>query len=272
MLKHWGERVLCFDAEWIPDAPTIRRRYGLPAEMGDNEVVQHAYERARKPGDDPHAKPYLKTALCRIVCICGVYVDFSRQFAAVRQWCRSESEARVILPFLDRVTQDRVQLVGFNSKGADLPAIVQRAIANGLRAEPAAKFCARPDKPWEGIDYWDRYGHHHVDLIDVLGGFGKSTPSLDEICAACSIPTKAERGEVSGASVAHLWETPEGQAKVVRYCTEDALRVWGLYARIRRLAGLTELPAWGKTVDGTPGWVSGWRDEYAPIQAFEETA
>lgn len=260
MLKLWSDGVVCFDCEWVPDVPTIRRLYGLAETVGADEVIARAY--AEAGADEANPRPYLKTALCRIVCISCVAVDLIQGVATIRElWDQSEGD--LIERFLTRVARNGKQLIGYNSKNADLPALLQRGIANGI---VVPGFCKRAAKPWEGVDYFDRYGHQHVDLLDVIAGFGKGTPKLDEICAACEIPTKAQAGEIDGGDVADLWWVDQERDRVIRYCTQDALRVWGIYARMRHMAGLLHLdrlPVWHPQVATWPG-LSEWRDAFAP--------
>ena len=78
--------------------------------------------------------------------------------------------------------------------------LVQRTVAKGIQAKEFAK---RPEKPLEGVDYFDsKFSPVHVDLIDILGVHGKSTPSLNEIANACRIPGKMG---VDGKEVTPLW-------------------------------------------------------------------
>ena len=109
------------------------------------------------------------------------------------------------------------QLVGFNSQRSDLKILVQRAVAQGIQAKSFAK---RPDKPWEGVDYFDsKFSPVHVDLIEILGGFGKSTPSLHEMANVCGIPGKMS---VEGDEVATFW-LKERLSEIVAYNECDAL-------------------------------------------------
>ena len=90
-------------------------------------------------------------------------------------------------------------MVGFNSANADLKILVQRATAISVQA---AKFAKRPNKSWEDYDNFDaRNSEVHIDLIQILGGFGKSSHSLNEMAAVCGIPGKLE---ILGQEVAQL--------------------------------------------------------------------
>ena len=49
-------------------------------------------------------------------------------------------------------------------------------------------------------DYWHRFGQDHVDLCDVLSGYGASAkPSLAEMAALTHIPVKI--GGIDGSQI-----------------------------------------------------------------------
>ncbi len=77
--------------------------------------------------------------------------------------------------------------------------------------------------PWEGYDYFDaRNSEAHIDLIEILGGYGKSNPSLNEMATVCGVPGKLG---VSGEEVAPMWlerRLPE----IVAYNECDALSTY----------------------------------------------
>ena len=108
---------------------------------------------------------------------------------------------------------------------------MQRAVAQGIRAKSFAK---RPDKPWEGVDYFDsKFSPVHVDLIEILGGFGKSTPSLHEMANVCGIPGKMS---VEGDEVATFWL--EGRLpEIVAYNECDALTTYLIWLRTAHFGG-----------------------------------
>ncbi|HBL55959.1 MAG TPA: hypothetical protein DDZ36_08800, partial [Deltaproteobacteria bacterium] len=141
------------------------------------------------------------------------------------------TEAAILSRFLNAVGEKKPQLVGFNSAKADLKVLLQRAVANGIQA---AKFAKRPNKPWEGYDYFDaRNSEGHVDLIEILGSYGKSNPSLNEMATVCGIPGKMG---ISGEEVAPMWL--EGRlAEIVAYNECDALSTYLIWLRVAYFGG-----------------------------------
>ncbi len=238
MFKTVTDRVWAFDAEWVPDPTAGRLLYGVPDEVTDPaEVLDAMWLAGGATEEDP--TPFLKTVVCRVVSIAAVerrvepggeitlrLMSLPRDPADDAQ----ATEVGVVGTFLDAVGRYRPQLVGFNSGQSDLKILVQRGVILGLRA---AGFCSRPDKPWEGIDYFARSAEAHVDLRDVLGGWGKGTPSLHELAVLSGIPGKMD---VDGNQVAGLWLAGELQ-RIVDYNELDAVTTYLVWLRVAHFAG-----------------------------------
>lgn len=236
MFKSVFDKVWAFDCEWVPDPAAGRTLYKLPAELPDRDVLAHMWQQAGASDDDP--MPFLKTIVCRVVSIAAVtrqrrrdgsvqlhLLSLPRDVSDMAQ----TAEAQVIGTFLDAIGEHKPQLVGFNSINADLKILLQRAVVNGLSA---AEFCRRPDKPWEGVDYFAR-GDAHVDIKDIVGGWGKATPSLHELAVLSGIPGKLD---VDGNAVASLWL--EGHLdRIVAYNECDALSTYLVWLRLAHLSG-----------------------------------
>ncbi len=238
MIKSVQSRVWAFDVEWIPDPLAGRLLYDLPESVTDPaEIMQTMWEAGGATPENP--TPFLKTVLCRIVSIAAL----ERRVLPNGQVALSllslphdadkpdeTRESHVVGKFLDALGEHRPQLVGFNSIQSDLKILIQRGVILGLRAED---FCRRPEKPWEGIDYFARGSEWNVDLKEVLGGFGKVVPSLHELAVQCGIPGKME---VDGNQVAQLWL--EGELRrIVQYNEFDALTTYLLWLRLAHFAG-----------------------------------
>lgn len=235
MLKRLARNVWVYDVEWAPDPAVGRQVYGLPADMPDRDVIEEMFRRGGATPDNP--RPFLKTTLCRIVST-AVFARRSDSEGAVRFTLRSLPaiggppipEREILNQFLAGIGKQHPQLVGFNCIEADLPIILQRAVAHQLH-QP--EFSKRPNKPWEGIDYFMKHSEWHVDLKDMLGGFGKATPSLHELCVACGIPGKFYS---HGADVLDLWLAGDVDT-IARYDQCDVLSSYELFMRVALLAG-----------------------------------
>ena len=237
MFKTIRNRVWAFDAEWIPYPLAGRLLYKLPADLPDRDVFDVMWKKGGATEEDP--TPYLKTVLCRIVSIAAVErlqegTDVKLHLLSLPRDSRDPAqtdERHIVGTFLTKAGQYKPQLVGFNSASADLKAMIQRAVVLGLSMPD---FCRRPNKPWEGDDYFDsRNCEASVDLKDVLGGWGKATPSLNEIATLSGIPGKMD---VDGEQVASLW-LDGNLDKIIAYNECDALTTYLLWLRVAHFGG-----------------------------------
>ncbi|HEY0966084.1 MAG TPA: hypothetical protein VGD88_01730 [Opitutaceae bacterium] len=145
-------------------------------------------------------------------------------------------EAPIIESFLETAAGEAAQLVGYNSGGSDLPILVQRAIANGC---VCPNFGTRPDKPWNGMDYWSRFGESHLDLmqeVNLGAGRGAACPSLNELALACAIPGKLG---TAGDDVAQMWLDGKHD-EILAYNETDACSTYLLWLRYARFRGLLD--------------------------------
>jgi len=237
MFKIVKDRVWAFDAEWIPDPTAGKLLYDLPDNTPDLDVVKRMWKEGGATEEDP--TPYLKTVVCRIVSVAAVDRFESGRKAKLHLLSlprdlddpEQVSEKNIVGMFLDKVGQYKPQLVGFNSASADLKAFIQRAVILGIQARD---FCRRPNKPWEGDDYFDsRNSEASVDIKDVVGGWGKATPSLNEIATLSGIPGKLD---VDGEEVAFLWL--DGKLdEIVAYNEFDALTTYLVWLRVAHFGG-----------------------------------
>src|SRR5690606_18868736 len=124
------------------------------------------------------------------------------------------TERYILEVFLKAVGNRKPQLVGYNSHNADVPIVVQRAIVHGL---DGCGMGSRPDKPWEGCDYFSTNSDWNVDMAPIVGRWGQMR-RLHEIATLSGIPGKID---VSGDSVPQMWI--EGKLdRIVAYNEFDA--------------------------------------------------
>ncbi len=239
MLKTVESRVWAFDMEWVPDPLAGHLVHGIDESITQpEEILELMWGKGGASEDDP--TPFLKLVLCRIVSIAAVErrvgPDGEVTVSLVSlphdpDDAEQTDESSVVGKFLEALGERRPQLVGFNSLGSDLKILVQRGVILGLAAPG---FCTRPDKPWEGIDYFARGSDWNVDMKDILAGWGKQVvPSLHEVAVQSGIPGKME---VDGNDVARLWLDGELR-RIVEYNEFDALTTYLVWLRVAHFAG-----------------------------------
>ena len=237
MFKTVGNRVWAFDAEWVPDPQAGRLLYDIPAQASDREVIEEMWKQGGANEENP--TPYLKTILCRLVSISMVERkvlpnnEVALSLLSLPKDITDSSqivEEHIISTFLQAIGKHKPQLVGFNSGNADLRILIQRGIVNGISAP---SFCERPNKPWEGVDYFAKGTEAHVDLKEIVAGWGQSSFSLNEIAKLSGIPGKLG---TDGEQVAELWLA--GKLKeIVDYNECDALTTYLVWLRTAYFGG-----------------------------------
>lgn len=237
MFKKILSPLWAFDCEWAPDPLAGRILYDLPEEMPDAEVMAAMWQHAGANEEDP--QPYLKTVQCRVLSVAMVARTVARDGSVqlgLHALPRDPDdpaqikEAHVIGSFLSGIGERRPQLVGYNSHAADIRALVQRGIVQGLSV---GNFSQRPNKPWEGADYLGKGSDYHLDLKEHVASWGKGMPSLHEMAVLSGIPGKME---VDGNQVAGMWL--EGRLReIIAYNEFDALTTYLLWLRMALFGG-----------------------------------
>jgi predicted PolB exonuclease-like 3'-5' exonuclease len=237
MIKNVMKRVWAFDIEWVPDPVAGRILYELAEDTEDADVMKAMWEHGGATEEDP--TPFLKTALCRVVSVAALERrelpdgDVRLNLMSLPHDATNpeeSAEASVVGTFLDALGKNKPQLVGFNSLQSDLKILIQRGLILGLSAPD---FCERPGKPWEGVDYFSRGSDWNIDLKEIVGGWGLTSPSLHEIAVQSGIPGKMG---VDGNDVAPLWL--EGKLdRIIQYNECDAITTYLVWLRLAHFAG-----------------------------------
>ena len=238
MFKTIAPCLFSFDIEWVPDPLSAEILYGAPREgpAAADESMKRLWQEAGATEKQP--QPYLKTVLCRIVSISGIFREASGGVVRLKLVTlpvnvndkEKIKERSILQTLLKAIGSRKPQLVGYNSHNADVPIIVQRSIVNGLFGEGMGE---RPDKPWEGVDYFSQSRDFNVDLAPILGRYSQ-TPKLNEIACLCGIPGKVD---TDGGDVSGLWLRGDLQS-IVNYNEFDAVTTHLLWARVAHFGGL----------------------------------
>lgn len=238
---------LYFDLEWVPDAVGARRLFDLGDDTSELDAMQRLWEHTNGFDAETNPRPFLKYMFSRVVSIAFlsrrvVYrggertIEFRLNSLPKLPFLEHDVvEADIIQQFLHDVGRYRPQLVGFNSEASDLQVLIQRAMINEVSAP---EFCQRPNKPWEGSDYFDsKNSEGHIDLLKRFYGGSGMTPRLDELAKMCGYPGKID---VKGDQVTDLWLARD-ITKIIEYNQIDVLNTYLVWLRLVYFAGkLTE--------------------------------
>jgi predicted PolB exonuclease-like 3'-5' exonuclease len=235
MLKSLPSTVWAFDCEWVPDAITGRKVYFLDENISDSEVIKIMWKEGGATEENP--QPFLKLILSKVVSI----AIFSRNqndsgevtldLFSLPDNNNKMDEKELIERFLNGVGKKQPQLVGFNSHDSDLPVLLQRGLAVGVTS---SSFSKRPNKPWEGYDYFSKSSEAHIDIRAILSGWGKgASPSLHQLAVSCGIPGKLG---VDGNQVHELWIENKIQ-EIVDYNECDSITTYLVWLRMAYFSG-----------------------------------
>lgn len=271
MIRSVNDTVITFDCEWIPDVSAARFLDRDVADATDEQCLESLWQMNDATPENPH--PFLKFSQSRIVSIAMV-VRKSVQgrlpelsLAWLPKNVKDETqltERHIISTFLAALERRKPQLVGFNSKNADLRILMQRALVLGI---PAKGLLERPPKPWEGYDYFARDNDGSIDLMELITGPSFNRPAsigLHESCVLSGIPGKFHG---HGDEVYAYWQNGEVD-QIVQYNCFDAISTYLLWLRIVWISGHFSTAQYEDEVNHTREFLMGLCE--APETAFVE--
>ncbi len=236
------ELALFYDLEWVPDAAGSKVLFDLKEDVTELDAMRRLWEHS-PAFSEQNPRPFLKYMFSRVVSIAFLsrkliyrdgepVIEFSlNSLPKLPLEADDVDEAAIIDRFLYIVGDRCPQLVGFNSSESDMQVLIQRAMINEVRS-PA--FCKRPNKPWDGPDYFDaRNSEAHLDLLLRFSQRGGMAPKLDEFAKLCGFPGKID---VKGDQVTDLWLDRE-VTRIVEYNQVDTLNTYLLWLRMVYFVG-----------------------------------
>jgi 3'-5' exonuclease len=217
MLDH---PIVAFDIETIPDPDVGRRVHGLTG--SDAEVLHAMVERRLRETEGKTEYPQLPHH--RVVTIGMAWLDpKTGRFALGTCGGDAMDEASHLRGFYERIGRGGrpPRLVSWNGSGFDLPVMRYRSMMHGI----AAPALYRADGPWKWNNYQNRFHDMHVDLMDVLSGFGAShRVGLGTLAPLLGLPGKSF---LTKPIYDHVLD---GDEELVReYCKLDCLDTLLLY-------------------------------------------
>ena len=133
-------------------------------------------------------------------------------------------------------------LVSWNGSGFDLPVLNYRALRHGVNAHRYWEV-GESDRDFRYNNYLSRYHWRHIDLMDVLSGYGASgRASLELAAQLIGLPGKL------GIGGAQVWPAyRRGELAAIRdYCETDVLNTYLIYLRFELTRGELDAAAYQK--------------------------
>jgi predicted PolB exonuclease-like 3'-5' exonuclease len=217
------------------------RLYELPPETTEREAIQKLWEETKGYHKDDCPRPFVKYLFSRVVSIAFLSrrvvfkdgekcVEFGlNSLPKLPYPYQDVDEAEIIGQFFHYIGVRDPALVGYNSAESDLQVLIQRALVHEVRAP---EFCVRPNKPWEGRDYFDKYGEAHLDLLKQFS-FGAMSPKLNDLARLCNFPGKID---ADGAHVVDMWLDRDIRS-IVEYNQIDTLNTYLIWLRVVNFCG-----------------------------------
>jgi predicted PolB exonuclease-like 3'-5' exonuclease len=256
--------LVAFDIETIPD-PEIGRRV-MNIEGDDRAVVLEMVRRRLE--ESKGSQKYPQQPWHRVVCICVTVLDPQAGTIEMRSLGKEPDDERsLIASFFDLFAPSAPspRLVSWNGGGFDLPVLRYRGMKHGV----AAPGFYRGGAERQQASYGNRYHDLHVDVMDVLSGYGASARAgLGTTCNLLDLPGKSF---LDGEVYEH-WLAGE-RTRVVEYCKLDTLTTllvflaWSVHngslphaelaatmTRVRALVAAQDYPAWAEVGEHLRAW------------------
>jgi hypothetical protein len=219
--------VLAFDIETVPDVELGRRLYDLDG-LDDAAVAQamFAKQRALKQND------FLPAPQQRVVAI-SVVLRTRDGLKIFSLGDEQSQERELVQRFFDGLERFTPTLVSWNGSGFDLPVLSYRALRHGVNAHRYWEM-GETDREFRYNNYLSRYHWRHIDVMDVLSGYGASgRASLDLAAQLVGLPGKL------GIGGAQVWSAyRRGELAAIRdYCETDVLNTYLIYLRFQLVRG-----------------------------------
>jgi predicted PolB exonuclease-like 3'-5' exonuclease len=219
--------TLVFDIETVPDVDLGRRLHEIE-DLDDATVAQVMFAKQRQiRGSD-----FLPPQQQRVVAISCVLRnrDGLKIFSLGDE---QAAEKEIVQRFFDGLDRFTPVLVSWNGSGFDMPVLNYRALRHGIDAHRYWEV-GETDRDFRYNNYMSRYHWRHIDLMDVLSGYGASgRASLDLVAQLIGLPGKLGIG---GAAV---WPSYQrGELGAIRdYCELDVLNTYLIFLRFQLMRG-----------------------------------
>jgi predicted PolB exonuclease-like 3'-5' exonuclease len=231
--------TLVFDIESVPDVELGRRLYDL-ADLSDAEVAKAMAAKQKQARQTDFLPPPQQ----RVVAI-SVLLRSRDAFKIFSLGDEQSQERELVQRFFDGLERYTPTLVSWNGSGFDLPVLAYRALRHGVNAHRYWEV-GEADRDFRYNNYLSRYHWRHIDLMDVLSGYGASgRASLDTVAQLIGLPGKL------GLGGANVWAAYQrGELAAIRdYCETDVLNTYLIYLRFQLTRGELDPVSYQKEIE-----------------------
>jgi predicted PolB exonuclease-like 3'-5' exonuclease len=231
--------TLVFDIETVPDVELGRRLYDL-ADLSDAEVAKAMAAKQKQARQTDFLPPPQQ----RVVAI-SVLLRSRDAFKIFSLGDEQSQERELVQRFFDGLERYTPTLVSWNGSGFDLPVLAYRALRHGVNAHRYWEV-GEADRDFRYNNYLSRYHWRHIDLMDVLSGYGASgRASLETVAQLIGLPGKL------GVGGANVWAAYQrGELAAIRdYCETDVLNTYLIYLRFQLTRGELDPVSYQKEIE-----------------------
>jgi len=231
--------TLVFDIETVPDVELGRRLYDL-ADLSDAEVAKAMAAKQKQARQTDFLPPPQQ----RVVAI-SVLLRSRDAFKIFSLGDEQSQERELVQRFFDGLERYTPTLVSWNGSGFDLPVLAYRALRHGVNAHRYWEV-GEADRDFRYNNYLSRYHWRHIDLMDVLSGYGASgRASLETVAQLIGLPGKL------GIGGANVWAAYQrGELAAIRdYCETDVLNTYLIYLRFQLTRGELDPVSYQKEIE-----------------------
>lgn len=231
--------TLVFDIETVPDVELGRRLHDL-AELSDAEVAKAMAAKQKQARQTDFLPPPQQ----RVVAI-SVLLRSRDGLKIYSLGDEQSPERELVQRFFDGLDRYTPTLVSWNGSGFDLPVLAYRALRHGVNAHRYWEV-GEADRDFRYNNYLSRYHWRHIDLMDVLSGYGASgRASLETVAQLIGLPGKL------GVGGANVWAAYQrGELAAIRdYCETDVLNTYLIYLRFQLMRGELDPASYQKEIE-----------------------
>jgi 3'-5' exonuclease len=224
--------IMVFDIETIPDIDTGILVNKINSNLDKTDIIKTLYllNRQKRNGSE-----FLPHYLHKIVAISVLVQD--QDFLKIWSLGNIEDNEKNLLErFFNGLEKYLPTLVSWNGSGFDLPVMHYRSL---LHQVPSKIYWEAGEKlsEFKWNNYLNRYHYRHIDIMDLLSGYQKSSiAALDDIATMLGFPGKMV---LTGDQVLDRYLAND-LTSIRNYCEIDVLNTYLIFIRLQYIRGIID--------------------------------